>query len=241
MDEPDQGKPCLVISAGTCGQASGANDIMRITKRYIVEHDLHDQIVLRVTGCLGFCEMEPFILVEPRNTVYPKPKADDVPRIIDAAINGKIIEELAFKQEKGRSIYGSVYEAPFVKNQTRTILDKNQKLDPIRILNYLRNGGYAALEKVLLKPDPDWIIDEIAKAGLRGRGGAGFPTGRKWEAARRAGNGTAQKFVVCNADEGDPGCLHGPKHFRGAIPHSIIGGNRHCRYRNRSAPKATCM
>jgi len=223
MDEPDQGKPCLVISAGTCGQASGANDIMRITKRYIVEHDLHDQIVLRVTGCLGFCEMEPFILVEPRNTVYPKPKADDVPRIVDAAIHGKIIEEIAFKQEKGQSIYGSVYEAPFVKNQARTILDKNQKLDPIRILHYLRNGGYAALEKVLLNPDPEWIIDEIAKAGLRGRGGAGFPTGRKWEAAMRAGNGTAPKFVVCNADEGDPGAYMDRSILEGN-PHSIIEG-----------------
>jgi NADH:ubiquinone oxidoreductase subunit F (NADH-binding)/NAD-dependent dihydropyrimidine dehydrogenase PreA subunit/(2Fe-2S) ferredoxin len=223
MDEPDQGKPCLVISAGTCGQASGANDIMRITKRYIVEHDLHDQLVLRITGCLGFCEMEPFILVEPKNTVYPKPKTDDVPRIIDAAINGRILEEIALKEEKGQRIYGSVYDTPFVKNQTRTILDKNQKLDPIRIFNYLRSGGYAALEKVLLNPDPDWVIDEIAGAELRGRGGAGFPTGRKWEAARRAGNGTAPKFVVCNADEGDPGAYMDRSLLEGN-PHSIIEG-----------------
>jgi NADH:ubiquinone oxidoreductase subunit F (NADH-binding)/(2Fe-2S) ferredoxin/Pyruvate/2-oxoacid:ferredoxin oxidoreductase delta subunit len=223
MDEPDEGKPCLVISAGTCGQASGANDIIRVTKRYIVEHDLHDQVVLRITGCMGFCEMEPFILVEPGNIIYPKPELPDVPKIIDSAIEGRVIEEMAYREDEGQRIGGSVFEVPFVKNQTRTILDKNQKLDPIRILNYLRNGGYAALEKVLLNPDPVWIIDEITKAGLRGRGGAGFPTGRKWEAARTAGNGTAPKFVVCNADEGDPGAYMDRSLLEGN-PHSIIEG-----------------
>ena len=222
-DEPDEGKPCLVISAGTCGQASGANDIIRVTKRYIVEHDLHDQVVLRITGCMGFCEMEPFILVEPGNIIYPKPELPDVPKIIDSAIEGRVIEEMAYREDEGQRMGGSVFEVPFVKNQTRTILDKNQKLDPIRILNYLRNGGYAALEKVLLNPDPVWIIDEITKAGLRGRGGAGFPTGRKWEAARTAGNGTAPKFVVCNADEGDPGAYMDRSLLEGN-PHSIIEG-----------------
>ena len=86
LDEPEDDKPCIVISAGTCGQASGANDIIRITKRHILEQNLHDQISLRITGCLGFCEIEPYILVEPGNTIYPKTKMDDVPRIIDASI-----------------------------------------------------------------------------------------------------------------------------------------------------------
>jgi len=223
LDEPEEDKPCLVISAGTCGQASGANDIIRITKRHILEQNLHDKISLRITGCLGFCEIEPFILVEPDNTIYPKTKMDDVPRIIDASIEGNIIEEMVYRENGGQKRYHSLQEIPFFKNQTRTILGKNQKLDPIRILNCLRAGGYAAFEKVISNPDPDWIINEITKAGLRGRGGAGFPTGKKWELARSSGNGATKKFVVCNADEGDPGAYMDRSLLEGN-PHSVIEG-----------------
>ncbi|MBA7700390.1 hypothetical protein ES703_109104 [subsurface metagenome] len=223
LDEPEEDKPCLVISAGTCGQASGANDIIRITKRHILEQNLHDKISLRITGCLGFCEIEPFILVEPDNTIYPKTKMDDVPRIIDASIEGNIIEEMVYRENGGQKRYHSLQEIPFFKNQTRTILGKNQKLDPIRILNCLRAGGYAAFEKVISNPDPDWIINEITKAGLRGRGGAGFPTGKKWELARSSGNGATKKFVVCNADEGDPGAYMDRRLLEGN-PHSVIEG-----------------
>ena len=131
LDEPEEDRPCLVISAGTCGQASGANDIIRITKRHILEQDLHDQISLRITGCLGNCEMEPFMLVEPGNTIYPKPEMEDVKRIIDASIEGNIIEEMVYRENGGQKRYHSMQEIPFFKNQTRTILGKNQKLDQI--------------------------------------------------------------------------------------------------------------
>jgi len=223
MDEPRENKPCLVICAGTGGQASGSNDVIRIIKHQILERGLQDCISLRITGCLGFCEKDPLILVEPGNNLYPRLHTEDIPRIIDAVLEGRIVEELLYKEADTVKTYYSQKEIPFFKNQTRTILGKNQELDPIRILNYLRNGGYAALEKVLLNPDPDWIIDEIVKAGLRGRGGAGFPAGRKWEAARRAGNGTTPKFVVCNADEGDPGAYMDRSILEGN-PHSIIEG-----------------
>ena len=223
LDEPEDDKPCIVISAGTCGQASGANDIIRITKRHILEQNLHDRISLRITGCLGFCEMEPFLLVEPGNTIYPKPEMEDMTRIIDATVGGNIIEEMVYSENGGQKKYHSLQEIPFFKNQTRTILGKNQKLDPLRILDYLRARGYAAFEKVISNPDPDWIINEITKAGLRGRGGAGFPAGRKWESARRAGNGSTKKFVVCNADEGDPGAYMDRSLLEGN-PHAIIEG-----------------
>jgi NADH:ubiquinone oxidoreductase subunit F (NADH-binding)/(2Fe-2S) ferredoxin/NAD-dependent dihydropyrimidine dehydrogenase PreA subunit len=223
LDEPEEDKPCIVISAGTCGQASGANDIIRITKRHILEQNLHDQISLRITGCLGNCEMEPFMLVEPGNTIYPKPEMEDVKRIIDASVEGNIIEEMVYRENGGQKKYHSMQEIPLFKNQTRTILGKNQKLDPIRILDYLRARGYAAFEKVISNPDPDWIINEITKAGLRGRGGAGFPAGRKWESARRSSNGSTKKFVVCNADEGDPGAYMDRSLLEGN-PHAIIEG-----------------
>jgi len=223
LDEPEDDIPCIVISAGTCGQASGANDIIRITKRHILEQNLHDQISLRITGCLGNCEMEPFMLVEPGNTIYPKPEMEDVKRIIDASVEGNIIEEMVYRENGGQKRYHSMQEIPFFKNQTRTILGKNQKLDPIRILDYLRARGYAAFEKVISNPDPDWIINEITRAELRGRGGAGFPAGRKWESARRSGNGSTKKFVVCNADEGDPGAYMDRSLLEGN-PHAIIEG-----------------
>lgn len=216
-------KPCIVISAGTCGQASGSNDIIRITKRYILQNNLQDKISLRVTGCLGFCEMYPFIIVEPGGNFYPKLQMKDVPSIIDAAVQKNIVEKLLYVDSSDNKRYISKSDIPFFKNQTRTLLGKNEKTDPIRIFDYIKNGGYAALEKVLYNPDQDWIINEINQSGLRGRGGAGFPTGKKWEVARESGNGVRVKFIVCNADEGDPGAYMDRGLLEGN-PHSIIEG-----------------
>jgi NADH:ubiquinone oxidoreductase subunit F (NADH-binding)/(2Fe-2S) ferredoxin/Pyruvate/2-oxoacid:ferredoxin oxidoreductase delta subunit len=223
LDEPEENKPCLVICAGTGGQASGSNDIIRIIKRQILERGLQNRISLRITGCLGFCEKDPFILVEPGHNLYPRLSMEDIPRIIDAVHEGSVIEELLYTETNDGKKYHSQNEIPFFKRQTRTILGKNQRLDPIRILNYLRAGGYAAFEKVIPDPDPDWIIKEITRAELRGRGGAGFPTGKKWELARNSGNGATKKFVVCNADEGDPGAYMDRSLLEGN-PHSVVEG-----------------
>lgn len=223
MVESGEKRPCLVLCAGTGGQASGSNDIMRMIKRYIIEHSLHDKILLRITGCLGFCEMDPFIIVEPGNNVYPKLNIEDVPKIIDAAINGKVIEDMLYKEPGDLKSYDSQQDIPFFKNQTRTILGKNQRIDPIRIYNYINDGGYAAFEKVISDPNPNWIIEEIEKSELRGRGGAGFPTGRKWEAALKSENNSTKKFIVCNADEGDPGAYMDRSLLEGN-PHLIIEG-----------------
>jgi len=205
LNEPKDNIPILVISAGTCGQASGANEVMRMAKRYILENNLHQKVSIRVTGCLGFCEIEPFILVEPENYIYPNLKTEDVPGVIEATVKKEIVKELMYKENDDDKVYCTLEEIPFYKYQTRTILKRNQKIDPIRVFNYFKTGGYSALEKVISNPDQEWIINEIKKAELRGRGGAGFPTGLKWENARNSGNGSEKKFVVCNADEGDPG------------------------------------
>jgi NADH-quinone oxidoreductase subunit F len=216
-------KPTLVICAGTGGQASGANDLMRIIKRYIIEQNLRDKIALRITGCQGFCEMDPFILVEPGRHLYPKLKMEDVPKVIKAALGGFIDEGLIYQDTHSKKSYPSQDEIPFFKMQTRTILGNNQRLDPIRILDYIEQGGYAGLEKVLLKRDPEWIIEEIKESGLRGRGGAGFLTGKKWELARMAKSKTGEKYIVCNADEGDPGAYMDRSLLEGN-PHAIIEG-----------------
>jgi NADH-quinone oxidoreductase subunit F len=171
---------------------------------------------------LGFCEIEPCIFVEPNNYVYPNITSDDVPRIIDAALRGTALEGLLYRDEFGQKVYHSQQEIPFFKHQHRVILEKNQSLDPIRIFNYISTGGYAALEKIILAPDPSWIIQEVLDAGLRGRGGAGFPTGEKWKMARNS-EGNHQKYIICNADEGDPGAYMDRNLLEGN-PHSIIEG-----------------
>lgn len=221
--ETQNGKPTIVVSADTGGQASGINDIIRLFKRYIVEKDLQQKISLRITGCIGFCEMNPYVLVEPGGHFYPRLKKKDVPKVIEAALGGYVDESLIYKDADGDKAYPCQSDIPFFNKQKRTILGENQKLDPIRILNYIEQGGYAALEKVLTKNDPEWIIDEMKKSGLRGRGGAGFPVGKKWELARASSNGNNNSYVICNADEGDPGAYMDRAVLEGN-PHAIIEG-----------------
>ncbi|OPX23886.1 MAG: hypothetical protein B1H03_00220 [Planctomycetales bacterium 4484_113] len=223
LDEPEEEKPCLVICAGTGGQASGSNDIIRVVKREILEKNLQEELSLRITGCQGFCEMDPFILVEPELNLYTRLKMEDVPRIIDAVAEGRVVEDLLYRPAGENKPYHCQKDIPFFKKQTRTILGSNQKVDPIRTYDYIRRDGYAALEKVLSNPEPTWIIEEVKRSGLRGRGGAGFPTGKKWELARASGNGATQKYLVCNADEGDPGAYMDRSLLEGN-PHAIIEG-----------------
>jgi NADH-quinone oxidoreductase subunit F len=216
-------KPCLVLCAGTGGLASGSHDIMRIIKREILERGLQDRISLRITGCLGFCEMDPFIITEPGHNLYPLLKMEDVPRIIDAVLEGKVIEEMLYSEPGSKEKFHSQDDIPFFKGQTRTILGYNQYMDPIKLPDYIRMGGYTALAKVLENPDPGWIIKEVLESELRGRGGAGFPTGRKWELARKSGDQSTKKFMVCNADEGDPGAYMDRSLLEGN-PHAILEG-----------------
>jgi len=214
--------PTIVITAGTCGQASGANDLIRITKKELLARGLRDKIRLRITGCHGFCEMEPSVLVMPQGTFYPKLKIADMVRIIDAVAKGEVVEDLLAKDPETGKRIEKQNDIPFYKGQVRTILARSESVDPIRISDYIENGGYSALAKVLSSGNPKWVVDEIKASGLRGRGGAGFPTGLKWEllAKQRNGNG---KFVVCNADEGDPGAYMDRSVLEGN-PHSIIEG-----------------
>ncbi|MFH2035030.1 MAG: FAD-dependent oxidoreductase [Candidatus Zixiibacteriota bacterium] len=216
-------KPVLIISAGTCGQASGANDIIRVVKKYILEKSLQEKISIRITGCQGYCEMEPFILVQPHGYLYPKLKMEDIATVIDVTISGYIADSLIYHDSLENKMYKNQKDIPFFKRQTRTILGYNENIDPIRIMNYIEQGGYSAVEKILTKPDPNWIINEVKKSGIRGRGGAGFPTGKKWELAAASGRDGEQKYIICNADEGDPGAYMDRAVLEGN-PHAIIEG-----------------
>jgi NADH-quinone oxidoreductase subunit F len=218
----DVKKPTIVISAGTCGQASGANDLIRITKRELLYKGLSDRIRLRITGCHGYCQAEPSVLVEPRGTFYPKIGLAEMVRIVEATAVDEVVERLLWKDPKTRKRIGALSDIPFFKSQQRTILSRNEKIDPIRIYSYIQDNGYSALAKVLEKANPQETIEEIKASGLRGRGGAGFPTGLKWELLAKQKNGRG-KILVCNADEGDPGAYMDRSVLEGN-PHSILEG-----------------
>ncbi|MFC1733171.1 FAD-dependent oxidoreductase [candidate division KSB1 bacterium] len=212
----------IVICAGTACQASEANDIIRVAKKYILQNQLLDSISLKITGCHGFCEMGPFILTKPQGAFYHKVSIDNISMIIDAVIADDYVEELIYRDPKTNVKYYKQADIPFFKKQKRTIFSINQEIDPIRIYDYIANNGYDAVYKVFSKLSPDQVLDEVKDSGLRGRGGAGFYTGLKWEmlAKQSSDNG---KYIVCNADEGDPGAYMDRSLLEGN-PHTIIEG-----------------
>ena len=214
--------PTIVIPAGTCGQASGANGIIRIAKRELLAKGLTEKIQLRITGCHGFCQMEPSVLVCPRGTFYPMVGLREMERIVEAVAAGSVLEDLLFVDPETGVPVEKQDDLPFFRKQVRNILGRNEKIDPIRILHYIENGGYSALGRVLELDDPQKVVEEVKASGLRGRGGAGFPTGLKWELLATQPNGRG-KFLVCNADEGDPGAYMDRSVLEGN-PHSIIEG-----------------
>jgi len=218
----DPSIPTIIIPAGTCGQASGANDLIRVAKRELLARELTEKVQLRITGCHGFCEMEPSLLIEPRGVFYPRVGPKDMVRIVEAVAEGKVLEDLLFVQPETGVPVEKKGDIPFFKGQVRTILARNEKVDPIRIYNYIENGGYSASTEVLVHRSPEWVVRQIKASGLRGRGGAGFPTGLKWELLAKQPNGQG-KILVCNGDEGDPGAYMDRSILEGN-PHSIIEG-----------------
>ena len=163
-----------------------------------------DSVRLKESGCHGFCEIGPLVRIEPQGWLYVKVKVEDCEDIIEQTIiNGKCVDRLAYC-ENGE-VYREQKEIPFYKKQTRLILDNCDKIDATSIEEYLATGGYTALEKVLFDMDAESVINEISESGLRGRGGGGFPAGRKWSQVARQNN--FPKYVVCNGDEGDPGAF----------------------------------
>ncbi|MCK4679075.1 MAG: FAD-dependent oxidoreductase [Bacteroidales bacterium] len=218
----DKSRLYIVICAGTACQASGSNDIIRVAKKYILQNQLLDTISLKITGCHGFCEMGPFILTEPQGAFYHKVSTENICRIIDAVIANDYVEELLYTDPQTNEKYYKQSDIPFFKKQQRTIFSMNQEIDPIRIYDYITNGGYKALGKVFSKLSPEQVLEEVKVSGLRGRGGAGFPTGLKWEMLAKQSINSG-KYIVCNADEGDPGAYMDRSLLEGN-PHIIIEG-----------------
>ncbi|MBC7252403.1 MAG: NADH-quinone oxidoreductase subunit NuoF [Actinobacteria bacterium] len=212
------GRTKLVLGYGTCGIAAGAAAVKEALEREVSAggYDLE----LDIAGCMGFCFREPIVEVfypDGRSVVYGDLTPKKVPQLLQAAAAGEVLEEWVVR----RSDDPTAGEGDFLANQHRIVLRNCGRLNPESIDEYIARGGYEAARKALTTMTPEEIIDEVSKSGLRGRGGAGFPTGTKWGFARRAKGD--QKYLVCNADEGDPGAFMDRSVLEGD-PHAVIEG-----------------
>ena len=177
-----------------------------------------NSIAMKKSGCHGFCEMGPLVRIEPEGYLYTKVKLSDCEEIVEKTIlNNEPIDRLAYK--RNGEIYRKQEEIPFYKNQTRIVLEHCGHIDALSVKEYLSIGGYTAFEKALFDMTPDDIVNEISESKLRGRGGGGFPTGKKW--AQVKAQKAEQKYVVCNGDEGDPGAFMDRAVLEGD-PHTVL-------------------
>ena len=212
----------VTISGGTCSLAFGSQKVVDEMRAELASKKLIDTVHLRVTGCHGFCEQEPIVIIEPGNIFYCNIKAEDVTEIVDSTLkNGKVIERLLYTDPVSGNKVEKEQDIPFYVAQDRVLLADNQKISPSDIESYIANGGYSALAKVLSSMAPDEVIEEVKASGLQGRGGGGYPTGRKWEQCKAASG--QEHYVICNADEGDPGAYMDRSLLEGN-PHSVLEG-----------------
>lgn len=208
----------ILVCGGTGCTSSHSGKIIEIFNQLIKKNHLTNVRVVR-TGCFGLCAKGPIIIIRPEDTFYAMSTEDDIPEIFEKHIlHGEIVERLLCKDIDGTTVK-KLDELNFYKKQKRIVLKNCGLIDPENIDEYLAFDGYKALEKVLTTMTPEEVIDVVKASGLRGRGGAGFPTGKKWEFTKMA-VGT-QKYVACNADEGDPGAFMDRSVLEGD-PHAVV-------------------
>ena len=212
----------VTLCAGTGCCASGCLSVVASLREELKNKALSEKIKIRATGCHGFCEQGPLMVIEPDNIFYCHIKPEDVAEIVSETLGqDKIIDRLLYTDSASGKKISREVDIPFYKAQDRAVLGQNKLVDPCDINDYIANGGYSALVKVLNLMKPEVVINEIKDSGLRGRGGGGFPTGRKWEFCRGAEG--SPKYVICNADEGDPGAYMDRSVLEGN-PHAVIEG-----------------
>ena len=211
----DPSRTCITVCGGTGCRVYGSEKVIDALRAEIARKGIEADV--RMTGCHGFCEQGPVMVIQPQGIFYKSVKLEDVPDIIHKTVErDEIIERLLYTDPITDEKIVHEHQVPFYARQTRHLLNLNGLIDPTSIEDYIAIGGYGALAKVLGGMSPEEVIETISKAGLRGRGGAGFPTGLKWKFCRAAPGDV--KYVICNADEGDPGAY---------MDRSIVEGNPH--------------
>ena len=212
----------VLICTGTGCVSSGSGKIKERMVAELEERGLQKEVKIVDTGCHGFCEKGPIVIVYPEGVFYCQVDVEDVSEIVEEhLLKGRIVERLLYKEPLTEESIPSYNEIDFYKKQMRIALANCGRINPESIHEYIAVGGYEALGKALTEMTPEEVIEEVKKSGLRGRGGAGFPTGLKWELTRR--EKSDKKYLVCNADEGDPGAFMDRSLLEGD-PHRIIEG-----------------
>ena len=224
VDSRDPNKLRIAICAGSGCLAYGCVPLVAAFRDEVDKQGIQDRVEVRATGCPGFCERGALLTIFPQGIFYQRVKIEDVPEIItETILEGRIIDRLLYVDPASGEKSVKEADVPFYRKQHRLLLGVNNKIDPNSIEDYLANGGYSALAKALLQMSSDSIIDEIKRSGLRGRGGGGFPAGSKWESCRNAPSSNGVRYVICNADEGDPGAYMDRSLLEGN-PHGVIEG-----------------
>ena len=217
----DPKKPCVTVCSGTGCHAYGCQGVAIAFENEIKSRNLEKKVDVRKTGCHGFCERGTVVIILPDEICYLHVKPDDVSEIVQKTlIEKKMIDRLLYQDADGKKLV-SESEIPFYKHQNRIIFGNNRFIDPKNIEDYIALGGYGALSKALFEMTPEQVLDEVKEANLRGRGGGGFPAGRKWESTRTAPG--QPKYFIVNADEGDPGAYMDRSLLEGN-PHSVLEG-----------------
>ncbi len=218
----------ILVCGGTGCRASASKNIICRLEDCLRERALEDEVQVIATGCFGFCEKGPIVKIMPDNTFYVQVKPEDAEEIVNEhIIKGRKVERLLYKEPSKKVTVSDSKHMEFYKKQLRIALRNCGFIDPENIEECIGRDGYSALAKCLTEMTPEAVIDEIKRSGLRGRGGGGFPTGLKWEFARKYQ--ADQKYVVCNADEGDPGAFMDRSIMEGD-PHSVIEAMAICGY-----------
>jgi len=219
--EIDPNKTCVRICMTGC-RAYGAEQIRDTFKKELERQELGGEVEIRETGCHGFCARAPVIVIDPQDIFYQQLTPEDVPDIISQTLKrGRVIERLLYLEPQSGQRIAYARDVPFYKGQQKNVLRNCGVIDPTNISHYIARGGYSALEKALFSMRPEEIITQVTKSGLRGRGGAGFPTGRKWSFVRASPDDV--KYTICNGEEGDPGSFKDRALLEGD-PHSVLEG-----------------
>jgi len=222
LSKQKQDEVVVSVCGGTGCHAYGCKKVKDQFAKAIKKIDIDNKIRLRFTGCRGFCERGPIVTIQPQGIFYQRVQEKDVPLILSETVEkGKILEHLLYEDAITKRKVTSEKEIPFYKAQNRLVLGMNGLIEPTKIEDYIGIGGYQALAKAIFEMKPEQIINEIKASGLRGRGGAGFPTGKKWEDCRNTPGEI--KYIICNCDEGDPGAYMDRSLLEGN-PHSVLEG-----------------
>jgi NADH-quinone oxidoreductase subunit F len=222
LAKKDPNRLVIAICISTGCQALGAQEVLEAFKKEIKLQGLEGKVDVRCTGCLGFCEGGPRVVIYPQEIYYFRVQPSDVPFIVSKTLlNNEILPHLLYKDPVTGMVARHLSEVPFYKHQARVLLETNEKIDPTSIEDYIALGGYFALAKALFEMTPEQVLEEVKKSNIRGRGGGGFPAGRKWESARNAPG--EPKYVIVNCDEGDPGVFANRALMEGN-PHAILEG-----------------